>query len=138
MITLSYAALLSLLFVFLSIRTIRLRRGAQVSIGGGGVPALEKAARAHANFAEYAPLCLLMMYFLEPQVMSLDSGPLTMHALGLVLLAGRSAHAYGVSQVKEDYRFRVTGMFATFIVLLYCSFAILVLKVLQVFGVMTL
>jgi MAPEG family len=36
------------------------------------------------------------------------------HLLCLVFLAGRAIHAYGVSQVQEDYRLRSTGMAITF------------------------
>jgi uncharacterized membrane protein YecN with MAPEG domain len=37
-----------------------------------------------------------------------------LHGLGLLLLVGRLSHAYGVSQERENFRFRVSGMMATF------------------------
>ena len=55
----AYAALLALLFIALSIRTIRARRAHKVAIGTGGHAAVERAMRVHANFAEYVPLALL-------------------------------------------------------------------------------
>ena len=73
--------------------------------------------RVHANFAEYVPLSLLMIYFVE------QSGVYAWftHALCLGLLLGRLSHAYGVSQVKENFRFRVAGTSSTFAVLMACA-----------------
>jgi len=55
-----YAALLALLFVLLSIRTIRTRHSRKVALGHGDDPAMLRAMRVHANFAEYVPLALLL------------------------------------------------------------------------------
>lgn len=101
-----YAALLTLLYLALSIRTVRARRRARVAVGDGGNPQLLRAMRVHANFAEYVPLALLLLALLE-----LRSAPAwLLHGLGLLLLLARLAHAYGVSQVKENFRFRVVGV----------------------------
>ncbi|MBM3374118.1 MAG: glutathione metabolism protein [Betaproteobacteria bacterium] len=116
-----YAALLALLFVFLSLRTIRLRRRHRVALGDGDNPELRRAMRAHANFAEYVPFALLLVYFVER-----DGAHLALvHALGLALLAGRLLHAWGVSQPREDFRFRVTGMVLSFGVLLTAALLLL-------------
>ena len=109
-----YAALLVLLFVVLSIRTLRLRRTLKIGVGDGGNPQMLRAMRVHSNFAEYVPLALLMVYLVE----SRGAYPVFVHALGLFLLAGRLSHAYGVSQAREDLRFRVAGMALTFATLL--------------------
>lgn len=104
-----YAALLALLFVLLTVRTIRVRRRLRVAIGDGAQPELLRAMRAHANFAEYAPLALVLFYFAEiggaPQPLA--------HLLGGSLLIGRCLHAWGVSQARETFAFRVTGMALT-------------------------
>ena len=113
-ITPGYAALFGLLFVALSVFTIRQRRRARVAVGHGGDVALERAARVHANFAEYVPISLLLIYFLE--VYASRQG--WVHLACLVLLAGRVLHAWGVSQVKEDLRLRTAGMVLTFIVII--------------------
>lgn len=105
-----YAALLALLFVFLSIRTIKARRRAQVGLGTGDHPDLSRAVRVHANFAEYAPLGLLLIYLVEMQ----SAAGWFVHLLGLLLLMGRLSHAYGVSQSRENFKFRVSGMMMTF------------------------
>jgi hypothetical protein len=112
-----YAAILALLFVALSVRTLRLRRRLQIAIGDGHDKAMLRAMRVHANFAEYTPLALLLIYFVEVSA----AAPLLVHVLGSCLLVGRGAHAYGVSQPKEDYRFRVAGMAMTFTTYLGCA-----------------
>jgi len=44
-------------------------------------------------------------------------GAWAVHLLGALLLAGRAVHAYGVSQEKENFRYRIAGMMTTFGVL---------------------
>lgn len=105
-----YAVLLATLFIFLSARVIRTRRQEKVAIGDGNNPRLQRAIRVHANFSEYVPLALILVTFAEIQ----HFPPLIIHALCLMLITGRMSHAYGVSQEKEDFRFRVAGMALTF------------------------
>jgi len=116
-----YAALLTLLFVFLSIRTIKARRRAQVGLGTGDHPDLSRAVRVHANFSEYAPLGLLLIYLVEIQ----SAASWFVHLLGMLLLVGRLLHAYGVSQSRENFKFRVSGMVMTFSSLLLSAFFLL-------------
>lgn len=112
-----YAALLAIMFVVLSIRTIRQRRKLKIGLGDAGNKDMQRAMRVHANFAEYVPLCLLMIYWVE------QSGVYAwfVHALCVGLLFGRLSHTYGVSQQRENFRFRVTGMSLTFAVLIACA-----------------
>ena len=112
-----YAALLALLFVALSIRTLRLRRRLRIGIGDAGNEQMLRAMRVHSNFAEYVPLTLFLIYLAEVQ----GAPALLIHALGLCLLAGRLSHAYGVSQANENYTFRVVGMSMTFASLISAS-----------------
>ncbi len=109
-ITSIYAALLALFFIFLSIRVIRARREESIALGDGGNEKVRRAMRVQANFAEYVPLALLLIAFAEMQ--GLVSWMI--HLLALLLLAGRLVHAYGVSQLQENYNYRVTGMVLTF------------------------
>ena len=60
-VTATVSALLVFIFIKLSFSVIELRKIHKVSIGSGGVDALERAMRAHANFAEYAPLGLVLI-----------------------------------------------------------------------------
>lgn len=117
-----YAAVLALLFTALSFRTLLRRRRIGVGVGDGGDVALTKAIRAHANFAEYTPLGLILIYLLEV----VAGAYLMVHVYGVLLVVGRSLHAWGVSQVEENYRFRVAGMVCTFVVLIGASLRLLV------------
>jgi uncharacterized membrane protein YecN with MAPEG domain len=109
-----YASLLVLLFIFLSVRVVRVRRALQVGIGDAGDKRLLRAMRVQANFAEYVPLALLLLLALELQVFY----PWALHLFGATLLVGRLLHAYGVSQSREQLRFRIAGMTCTFAVML--------------------
>jgi len=86
-----YAGLLALWFLVLSWRVIQ-RRGKGIYLGDGGDQALLRVIRGHANFAEYVPLALLMMGFLEVARFSIY----VLHALGIVLLVGRLLHGYAL------------------------------------------
>jgi uncharacterized protein len=121
-ITALYASLLVPLFILLSLRVIRTRRGRKVSIGDGQDQHMLRAMRVHANFAEYVPMSVLMMALAE----STGVHHWLLHAAGGALIAGRLSHAYGVSQTTENFRFRVTGMALTFTVLGVLAVACLV------------
>jgi uncharacterized membrane protein YecN with MAPEG domain len=116
-----YAALLAILFIILSIRTIRMRRSLKIAIGDSGSPAMLRAMRVHSNFAEYVPLTLFLVALVE--VGSASSW--VVHALGSLLLVGRLSHAYGVSQTTEVFAFRVSGMAMTFTTILIASLILL-------------
>ena len=113
-ITALYAGLLAPIFVILSLRVIGMRRGAQVAVGDGGDKMLLRRMRVHANFAEYVPLALVLLVLAE----SLKTDPRILHILGICLLVGRVSHAYGMSQPKETFAFRVSGMALTFATLI--------------------
>lgn len=105
-----YAALLAGFYIFLSVRVVRIRRQEKVGIGDANNVRLRRAIRAHGNFAEYVPLTVILAAFVEIQ----QFAAIIVHALCWILIIGRVIHAYGVSQEKEDYRFRVAGMVLTF------------------------
>ena len=105
-----YAAALALFYVYLSARTIGFRRKARVSVGDGGDESLLRAIRVHANFAEYAPLALLLIAFIETQ----GGATWLVHGLGTLLVVARLAHAYGLSSSQAPGKYRVGGMAGTF------------------------
>jgi uncharacterized protein len=117
MVTTLYAAILAILFFYLSVNVIGQRRKSQASLGIGNDPNLERLVRVHGNFAEYVPFALLMLFFAE----GANYPAWAIHAMGILLLAGRFSHAYGVSRSTENFAFRVTGMALTFTVLLTCA-----------------
>ena len=104
-----YAALLGLLFVALSVRTLRTRRRLSIAVGDAGNAEMLRAMRVHANFAEYVPFTLLLLWLVE----ATGVPAVVMHIAGCALVAGRVAHAYGVSRSPEDFRYRVFGVAMT-------------------------
>lgn len=109
-----YAALLAILFLVLSIRIILLRRNLGIALGHGSDPKMLRAMRVHANFAEYVPLCLLLIAGSE----LMHAPAILVHGLGVTLVVGRVLHAYGVSRAREIMMLRVVGMVSTFTVYL--------------------
>ena len=69
-----------------------------------------RVMRVHSNFAEYVPLALITLFMVETSGASF----FLVHFLGGALLLGRISHAYGVSNVNENFFFRVSGMALTF------------------------
>ncbi|MDJ0941462.1 MAG: MAPEG family protein [Woeseiaceae bacterium] len=121
LITPLYAAIFAIVLFVLSVRTLRLRRRFKVAIGPGEQPELQRAMRVHANFCEYVPITILLIFFLE----TLAPVGWWIHSLCAALLLGRALHAWGVSQVNENLVFRVAGMATTFTVMLSAAFGIL-------------
>ncbi|PUE32660.1 hypothetical protein B9Z35_03770 [Limnohabitans sp. Jir61] len=108
-----FASILALMFIKLSFNVIRLRRENKISIGAGGIDELERAIRAHGNFAEYVPLGLFLIGALE-----LNGAPTELVALlGLLLVVGRYFHAQGIKELPPKFTNRVRGMKLTFAVL---------------------
>jgi uncharacterized membrane protein YecN with MAPEG domain len=92
MITSLYAGILALIYVVLSAFAIRARIRNRVLFGDGGNPEVARTIRIHGNFAEYAPLSLLLMGLYEMQAGSLY----VVHAIGCVLVVARILHIIGL------------------------------------------
>jgi uncharacterized membrane protein YecN with MAPEG domain len=119
-----YAGLLSLLYIYLSCLVVRQRRLYRIAIGDGGHPTLARAIAAHGNFAQYVPFCLIMLTLLELQHLP----AIILHILGVTLVIARAAHAYGISQVKEQFKYRRLGIIFTFI-FMFVSALMLISKI---------
>jgi uncharacterized protein len=126
-ITSLYAAILAILFVGLSARTILVRRELRIAIGDASNDRMRRAMRVHANFAEYVPLALLLLFFLE----ATTGRTAVIHAIGIGLVVGRCLHAYGVSKEKEPFGYRVAGMVLTFAAILFAAIGLLINYVLR-------
>jgi uncharacterized protein len=100
-----YAASLEFAFAGLSVRTLRLRCKIRIRFGNAGHPEMLRAARVHANVAEYVPLCLGLMGLAE-----LRAAPYWfIQVLGIVLVMARLGQAYGITLAQEKLAFRVIG-----------------------------
>ena len=107
-----YAGILTLFFLLLSGRVASLRH--RMPFGDGGDVHVTRIIRGQANFAEYVPLALLLMGFLEVTRFSIY----LLHALGIALVIGRLLHGAAFS-FGWNVRFgRLVGTTITFVVLL--------------------
>lgn len=118
-ITPLYGGLIGLLLVVLSARVILRRRAAKVSVGDGADADLLKRIRVQANCAEYAPIALLLLAMAELQ----GAPSWVVHLLGLMLIAGRLIHAYGLGSTPQIMPLRQLGMVLTFAVIALAALA---------------
>lgn len=108
-----YAALLGLLLLALGLVVVRLRRRHAVLTGDGGNATLARAMRVQANFVEYVPLTLLLLFMLE-----MSRQPVwALHLLGAALFIGRLLHAWGYLMTPRLSFGRALGIGLTWIVL---------------------
>jgi hypothetical protein len=120
-VTTILASLLAVVFLVLSLRVIRLRVEKKVAHGDGGDEELRRAIRGHANWAEYAPIGILLVLFAELQSVNI----ILLAALAAAFALGRSFHAYGFAFTAGNVFLRVRGMQLTF-------FTIAILAVLNI------
>jgi len=120
-VTAFFAGILGIIYLGLAFLVIRKRYSLRLSLGDGGQDAMMRRIRAHANFAEYVPFCLILLALNEmhhaPQKL--------VFFLGALLVIGRLSHAYSLitAEVKSAPKiiFRQIGMVSTFAVLLVNS-----------------
>ena len=102
----------------------RLRRGNKVLFGDGGNIKLRSAIRAHANFAEYVPIIVLMVAMLEMSGMP----AIRVHLLMAALLVARLLHPLGMYVGPRTLQFqicRVGGIVLTTLVLIASALLLL-------------
>jgi uncharacterized membrane protein YecN with MAPEG domain len=113
-ITPLYVALAAIILLVLTIRVIRLRRRLAIGLGTGGDVELEKAIRGHGNFTEYAPIGLIVLASAELS----GAAAAWVNAIGILLIAGRLLHAWGLSRSRGKSVGRSTGVALTVTALL--------------------
>ncbi|MGB3721191.1 MAG: MAPEG family protein [Pacificimonas sp.] len=115
-VTMTVAGLLGLIFLALSARVVGARLAGKHLIGDGGDETMLYRIRAHANFAEYVPICLILMGLIE-----MATGPRTgLWVLGGLLVIARILHAWGMNTPTEN-KPRVFGILLTWIILIALS-----------------
>ena len=112
-ITSFYAALLTFVFLTLSILVILHRLSKIGPSGPEGEIALNKSMRVQANFVEYVPLGLILMLCAELQ----GAPALAVHAMGATLLLGRVLHAIGMTRTPQIFSLRSAGILLTLLML---------------------
>lgn len=115
----TYAALLALYYIYLSVNVIKIRRAEGISLGNGSNTALEQATRAHGNFIEYVPLSLILLFLLEYQGLASHY----MHALGGLLFISRVLH--GSAIINNNFKLRALSMVMTFAIVVVSAMLLL-------------
>ena len=108
-VTSLYAALLGIMFVAITLRVALIRNSKMLSLGDGGDKQFNKLIRGQANFTETTPIALILILLLELQ----GAGSMTLHTLGIALLAGRIAHYLQLTGSIRSLLFRTSGMILT-------------------------
>lgn len=122
MITALTTSVLGLLYLYFSVHVISARRKHQISLGSGPKGEITGVVSAHANFAAYVPLLLILMYFLEHQF----AAPKWMLlGFGAAIIFGRVFHFVSLSSSKPEspaaLKYRAVGMILTFLSLALMS-----------------
>ncbi len=116
MTTIFYAGILALIYLLLSLFVIRGRWKYKVGIGHGESHELRRRIQVHANFGEYVPFALLILFLNESVA---GASAVLIHILGSCLVLGRLLHARGLTRTHQASPERFIGMnltFATFLV----------------------
>jgi uncharacterized protein len=117
-----YTGVLILFAVVLQARVIRIRRTKLIGVGHGNDRELEKAVRVHGNFVENAGFGIAALILLAATSASIY----IIHAVGLLLLIGRVAHAIGLTGSAGTSTGRVGGMVLTFTALVLAAVTLIV------------
>jgi uncharacterized membrane protein YecN with MAPEG domain len=119
------AGLLGILFVVLSIQVVAGRFSGKMSLGAGDADItnpLFVAVRCHANFAEYVPLALLLIGFIEVQT----GASWLVAGLAAALTLARLMHPVGM-RLAAPNPFRAGGIIITLSVIAIASVRVLLL-----------
>ena len=116
MITLLYAGALSILALFLGIKTgqKRFSKDGNITIGVGDNFELLQITRAHGNLIENVFFFLILSALLE---IVGEIPVLATYILGDLFLLSRISHAYGITRPGAESIFRMLGATGTFLVL---------------------
>jgi uncharacterized membrane protein YecN with MAPEG domain len=116
-VTMLYAGMLGILLVGLALNVVRLRLGKKVGLGVGEGGLLEQPVRVHANFTEYAPTFLVLLLVAELT----GTAFAMLHTAGVVFVAARLLHAFGLSRARNRSFGRFTGSAGTMLSILGLS-----------------
>jgi uncharacterized protein len=112
-ITLAFAAGCAILNLWLAMRCGSVRTKEKILHGDGGNVLLSRRMRAHANFAEFTPIVLILFLAVE---WTLGSSVWLWAVAGLYLV-GRVLHGIGMDGDKDPWQ-RMVGILLTFLITL--------------------
>lgn len=132
-VTLLTSGVLGLLYIALSAQVVMGRAKTNISLGDNAsgtillgkeaeAPKLQIAIRAHANFAEYVPLALLLLGGIE----SAGAAHWEVLLLAILLVVGRLMHPVGIRRSAPN-PFRAGGAIVTWVVIIWASIAAMLL-----------
>ena len=119
-----YAALLGIWLIVLSLRVIALRGNPAFKwfgFGNLGDVSLQRAIRGHGNLIEYAPIFLILLYFVETSGFSVTA----IHWYGSVFVLGRLMHGVCFGFLEKNMFLRVAGTVLTLFPILGLSVVLL-------------
>ncbi len=116
-----YVGLLGLLLIALSTTVVLARLRFRVGLGTGNDPGMERAVRVQANFTEYVPFAVVLLIVAEITGLPTPA----VHAAGIVLVASRLVHAWGLSHNPGRTFGRFYGTAGTWLVITGLSLWIL-------------
>jgi uncharacterized membrane protein YecN with MAPEG domain len=100
----------ALINFWLAMRVGQLRIGKKISLGDGGHPRLLARMRAHSNFAEYAPIVLILIALIEFAV----GTQLWLWVVAALFIIARILHGFGMDGAM---RLRQIGIIATMLIM---------------------
>jgi uncharacterized membrane protein YecN with MAPEG domain len=108
-----YAGLLGLVAIALSVNVTMLRGKHKTLFGDGGHQDLMLAIRRFGNFAEYAPLGLVLLALAQAG----GAVGWYVHVAGIALVAGRVIHPLGMKAGDKVQPLRVVGQSLTWLMI---------------------
>ena len=109
-VAIATTAACALINLWLAFRVGIVRRSEKISIGDGGSERLTARMRAQLNFAEYAPIVLILIALIELAVGTVD----WLWGAAALFVAARILHPFGMDGWKPG---RVIGILLTFLIL---------------------
>jgi len=91
-VTLATAAAAAVLHIWLSARVVLARRPLKISVGDGGSEIVLRRMRSHANFAENAPIFLILLAAIELA----GGNPSILWIVAAAFVLARIAHGLGM------------------------------------------
>jgi uncharacterized protein len=120
-VTALYAGLLGLIGIVLWAMVGPVRGRTNISLNDGGNTELIEASRRHMNWVENVPYIIVLFAIIE-----LNGGSRTwLHAMGVVLVAARIVHPFGIDATNIRIWQRIAGAAGTFFVMIAATVTVL-------------
>ena len=113
LVTALYAAILIIIYLYLSFNVAQTRMSKKIGLGDGEDEELKRAIRMHGNFSEYVPMILVLFIVLELN----GTSDKVIHVLGSILIIARLLHVWGLSISSGESKPRFWGILLTWLVM---------------------